>query len=624
MNNKSFPNRLSWKVIKVVAVLFVIALLVVAITSHQLIADEATRSTQYMLHGTISELELPLNEVEITTRTVAAHVATADDIHETETIVRYMVELDSLICGGAVLYPDRETVAATFSYQDSNGTVHTYTVNDKWPADAWVNRCIEMCLSQKKPFWVDPYLAEGSRHIRVTSFCYPLFAVDSTDGDSTLLAVVTAELPVDWMEEKCQGLRPYSHALTTIMCNNCIIGIDDSATIAGIQTAVANNKDLQALQDDMRRGKDSIRRFRNGSTLNFVVYGPLHNGWMVSIVCQYREVLAGSSAMHINLFFIGLVGLVSLFFICRRTIRRTTLPITQLSDAALKMAKGDFQTQLPEIKSQDEMKHLRDSFVYMQNSITEYIEELRTTTASNERMESELNVARNIQMGMLSTNFPPQLAAMLVPAKEVGGDLYDFIVKEGNIYFAVGDVSGKGVPASLMMAITRASLRFVAGMNLTLDQTVARINNGIVEANANNMFVTLFVGRINMSTGRFDYCNAGHNPIIIIPPDGEPFFLKAKPNLAVGLFPDFHYQSECMTLSPGTRIVAYTDGVNEAERGDKSLYGNDRLLQWAKGDWMHDNKTTEHEVVDSLFNDVKLFTEDNPQNDDITIMSLKL
>jgi sigma-B regulation protein RsbU (phosphoserine phosphatase) len=295
-----------------------------------------------------------------------------------------------------------------------------------------------------------------------------------------------------------------------------------------------------------------------------------------------------------------------------------TTPITQLSDAALRMAKGDLNTQLPQIKSNDEMMHLHDSFVYMQNSITEYIEELKATTAANERMESELGVARNIQMGMLRTDFPPNVAAMLVPAKEVGGDLYDFVQKGSYLYFTIGDVSGKGVPASLMMAITRAGLRFVAGMEQTMDKLLERVNVSVTDTNSNDMFVTLFMGRINMETNHMEYCNAGHNSIIVVPPDGDPYFLKAKPNLAIGLFEDFVYEAESLDLASGTRLILYTDGVNEAERADKSLFGNDRLLEWAKTA----RGGTEKEVVDSLYNTVLQFTEGNVQNDDITIMSI--
>ena len=233
-----------------------------------------------------------------------------------------------------------------------------------------------------------------------------------------------------------------------------------------------------------------------------------------------EETLAHASRMYLNLIIVGLIGLVVIFFVCRHVIRTKTRPVT---------------------------------------------EELQTTTIANERMESELNVARNIQMGMLNTDFPAQLHAMLCPAKEVGGDFYDFSLKDDQMYFAIGDVSGKGVPASLMMALTSVIMRFVAGLGLPINTMLERINNSVCKANSHGMFVTLFVARIDLKTGHMEFCNAGHNSIVVIPPDENPYFLKAKPNLAIGLLGDFHYEGESLELKPGTRLIAYTDGVTEAE-----------------------------------------------------------
>lgn len=618
--SRSFARHLSRRVTIVVAVIFVAELIVVGMTTNKIIAEEAAVSTRHMLKGTISEIELPLGKIEIATGTVAALISSMPNVSYAEMVMKRTVEVDTLICGGSVIYPTADGPKALMSYQDSANVVHSYPLMGGWAKDSWVCRCLDFVNQRRGPFWVEPYQAEGKRNQRVTAYCYPIYR--EVDGDSTLYAVVTTELPVDWIEHKCESLRPYPNSLTTIVCGNTILGLHDSVIIAQIKTAVTEDQELQELQEDLKRGVDSMRRIGSGATAGYVVYGPLHNGWTASVVCQYKEVLRRSSLMHTNLLIIGLVVIFLLYLICRLVIRRLTTPITQLSDAALRMAKGDLNTQLPEIKSSDEMRHLHDSFVYMQNSITEYIDELKTTTAANERMESELGVARNIQMGMLRTDFPDNVAATLVPAKEVGGDLYDFIQKGNYLYFTIGDVSGKGVPASLMMAITRAGLRFVAGTEQTMALMLERINASVTDTNSNNMFVTLFMARVNLDTHCMEYCNAGHNPIIVVPPDGEPYFLKAKSNLAIGLFEDFAYEAESLNLAPGTRLILYTDGVNEAERADQSLFGNDRLLAWAGSDLVRNAATSNREVVDSLYNEVQQFTEGNPQNDDITIMSI--
>ncbi len=330
--------------------------------------------------------------------------------------------------------------------------------------------------------------------------------------------------------------------------------------------------------------------------------------------------------MHVVLAVIGVVSLAAIFFACRAVINHMTHPISILSQAALKMAKGNLKTKLPEIKSEDEMRRLRDSFQTMQSSLLEYIDELKTTTAINERIRSDIELARAIQNGMLVKKFPPFLYAMLIPAKSVGGDLYDFTLKGDQLYFAIGDVSGKGVAASIVMAITRAILRFVVGLGLPLDETLLRINNSFSESNELSMFVTLFVARLDLKTGHMDYCNAGHNPILIIPPDDEPYFLHSKANIAIGLMSDFKYEAEQIDLKQGTRIIAYTDGVTEAEKADQNQYGEERLMAWAKGvvETCHGASLQEKDIVENLYNSVHAFTEGNAQNDDITIVSLKL
>ena len=352
---------------------------------------------------------------------------------------------------------------------------------------------------------------------------------------------------------------------------------------------------------------------------------------VISILAQFAvyfafKSLQDSPMMHVVLIAISLVSLAAIFFACRAVIKYMTRPVSELSKAVLDMAKGDLKAKLPEIKSEDEMRRLHDSFQTMQHSLLDYIEELKTSTAANERILSDLTLARNIQRGMLLKEFPPFLYAMLDPAKKVGGDLYDYTLKGDQLYFAIGDVSGKGVAASLVMAITRVMLRFVVGMGLPLDETLRRINDSFSESNEMGMFVTLFVARLDLKTGHMDFCNAGHNPILIIPPDGEPYFLHCKANIALGVFGGFVFEAEQIDLKQGTRIIAYTDGVTEAEKADLSQYGEERLMDWAKGlvETSHAMSSQEKDIVESLHNSVTAFADGNPQNDDITIVSLKL
>ena len=623
MNKRSFSKSLSLRIIGIVSAIFFVAMVVIAIVSHQIIADEATRSTQHILHGTISELEKPLNTVEVTTRAVAAYISTLQtQPNVLQAIASRTVQASELINGFAVLFvlPDGniDTLKpAIFSYCDDEGIQEFHPDQQQLQQlSAFWN--LKQLQQTKKAAWTAPYEPLDSRSTRIVSYCYPL-----VDSKLNVYAIVISDMFIDQIESTVEALRPYDNSIATLIFNkDNIIGIksSDSDLINRYKHSFSGNSSFQEVVEDLKSNKDSLhRRVGKGREIAFVVYGPLHNGWKLSITSPYKEVLRRSTQMHIALLIIGIFGLAIIYFVCRHVIRRMTRPITELSVSALNMAKGNFKAKLPEIKSQDEMRRLHDSFLYMQNSITDYIDQLKTTRNENERMESELNVARKIQSGMLSTEFPPHLHAMVSPAREVGGDLYDFILKGDCLHFAVGDVSGKGVPASIMMAITRATLHFMAGLGLPLHESIGRINNGVADGNSNDMFVTLFIARIDLKTLRMDFCNAGHNPLVVVPPDGDPYFLKAKSNLAVGLFENFPYETESIDLKPGTRLIAYTDGVTEAENAAMEQYGNERLLQEVgKMGLDMDNKT----AVDQIYRSVLAFANGNPQNDDITIISL--
>ena len=213
------------------------------------------------------------------------------------------------------------------------------------------------------------------------------------------------------------------------------------------------------------------------------------------------------------MFWTALAVLLVMALLCYVIIYRLTAPLVQFAQSANDIAHGNFSVKLPRIKSRNEMRMLRDSFDYMQRSLIKYTEELKATVANKERIESELRIARGIQMGMIPKMVPPfperediDLYAMLVPAKEVGGDLYDFFIEDEKLYFIVGDVSGKGIPASLVMAVTCRLFRTVASHVTDPSEIVSSLNNALSESNESNMFCTFFLGILAPAVrGRCDY-----------------------------------------------------------------------------------------------------------------------
>ena len=312
-----------------------------------------------------------------------------------------------------------------------------------------------------------------------------------------------------------------------------------------------------------------------------------HVPWRMALVVPmlYSKVI-GYLLGGLMLFFI-LIGLTVVFFTGRHSIRKASKPLKQLAASADEVAKGNFTAPLPAIKSRDEIHLLRDSFENMQHSLTQYVSQLKDTTAQKASMESELKVAHDIQMTMLPKTFPPfpersdvDVYGTVNPAKGVGGDLFDFQLRHEKLFFCIGDVSGKGVPASLVMAVTRTLFRNVASHISEPDAIVGALNAAIAEDNDTNMFVTVFVGVLDLPTGRLRYCNAGHEAPLLI--GSDVCVLPCDPNLPVGVMPGWGFTAQEVTLAHGTTVFLYTDGLNEAEDASHVQFGDERILREAE------------------------------------------
>ena len=626
MKKRSISWRLTINIVTFVSIIFIVALGIVAWTSYNTIADEATKATENRLDAMIKEIEMPMVEVEISTLSGAQIVnAMASNDKFLERLTYEAVSQSDKVVGCAVAFADGKHHGdhwyAPYSFLNpATGEVTTKQLGNP-DYDYHQMDWFRIPFETGQPIWSSPYYDKGGGECLMTTYSYPV-----KDAQGRVFAIITADVAIDWIDSLVRSIHPYANSLTSILCpDGRVIGIDDPALLEVIRQGGGDNQQLQLLHNEMKKGGDSLIRFRSGGYTRYAVYAPLRMGWSAAIVCRYLDVLHSANNMLNLLFFVGVISLLFFSILCHFAIRRLTRPITELSTAAIDMSHGNLKANLPTIHTNDEMLQLRDSFETMQHSLIDYIDELRTTTAAANRMEGELSVARDIQQGMLRTDFPPYLHALLVPAKEVGGDLYDFVPNaDGSFYFAVGDVSGKGAPAALMMSITRAAMRFVSGMRLSLDQAMGRINNSIADTNSSGMFVTLFVAHYDPATGLMHFCNGGHNPILVVPPDGDPYLLKAKANLALGVIADFQFEAEVTPLKPGTLLLLYTDGVTEAEHADHSQYGEKRLLQWASSPEVQNPQTTPQQVVDSLLDSVHDFTSGNLQNDDITIMGVRV
>ena len=250
-------------------------------------------------------------------------------------------------------------------------------------------------------------------------------------------------------------------------------------------------------------------------------------------------------------------------------------------------------------------------------------DQLEAATTAKERMESELRIARKIQMSMVPSEVPDieglDIYASMNPAKEVGGDLYNYMQVGDKLYFCIGDVSGKGVPASLFMAMATRGFRTLAAMGRTPAEIATRMNIELTENNEEGMFVTMFICCLDLKTGRLEYCNAGHNPPLVGNADGQPAFLDVLPNAPIGLWPSLEYEGEESESFRGRLMLLYTDGLNEAENRQQEQYGEERIVAFLAEHAFQDNR----QLIETMREDVEAFRDGAEPNDDLSMLAVK-
>lgn len=258
-------------------------------------------------------------------------------------------------------------------------------------------------------------------------------------------------------------------------------------------------------------------------------------------------------------------------------------------------------------------------------------DQLEETTAAKERIESELRIARDIQMSMVPNIFPDRpgldIYASMTPAKEVGGDLYGYLLLDNELYFCVGDVSGKGVPASLFMAQATRLFRTLATQHMMPAEIATRMNNALTEDNEQGMFVTMFIGLVNLDSGKMSFCNAGHNPPVLMGRKGETAdgsrgaeFIDVQSNAPIGLFPDIDFEGEQIDDIKGTPLFIYSDGLNEAENKSQEQFGDEQIINVLRFTPFENAK----QVIDKMNELVEEHRNGAAPNDDLTMLCLSV
>lgn len=387
---------------------------------------------------------------------------------------------------------------------------------------------------------------------------------------------------------------------------------------------------LEEIGRTLARGEAGVGTYERPDGTRFVtVFNPIPNtpNWGLGVSVPEAD-LMGRAYRLMRVILWGMAVLLAAVLAQVVLVSgRIAAPIKELQRGAERAAAGDLDQRL-EIRTGDEIQSLAETFNRMNADLKAYIRDLRDVTAVKERVESELRIANRIQASMLPRIFPPfpdieqlDLYATMQPARDVGGDFFDFFVLDDKRFvFGVGDVSGKGVPAALFMVIAMTILRNQASRALPLDQVIARANDILCGDNDETMFVTVFMGVVDPRTGELEYVNAGHNPPLLARAGGDFRRLEVECGRVLGAEPGYAYRSARTVLKPGDMLFLYTDGVTEAMNGREEFFGEARTVA-ALDDLQGE---TVRGVVNGMRAALDGFTADTPASDDVTMLALTL
>lgn len=481
--------------------------------------------------------------------------------------------------------------------------------------------------------WSEPYFDEGGGNAVMSTFSVPFYK--DVRGIRKFSGVVTADMSLAWLQDIISRVTIYRTGYAFLISQNGVFITHPDKYLVMRESIftvaeAANDVTLRNIGRRMIHGKTgfvALPEYFTGKKA-WMYYVPLQSaGWSIGVVIPDEELFADVHRLSRIVLIIGIVGFAFLFFVITAISRNITNPLRKLAQTTTEIAKGSLDVALPQERTSDEVGELTTSFENMQVALKEYISNLKETTAAKERMESELKIARTIQMSFLPKKFPPfpekkefDIYAAIVPAREVGGDLYDFfLLDDDTLFFSIGDVSGKGVPAALFMAVSKLLMKGTVSMEIELSEALARVNRELCTENDAMMFLTYFCATLNFRTGEMRYSNAGHNPPLIRRAGGKPEWLDLPEGFLLGILEDSSYRTETIYLNPGDALLLYTDGVTEAMNTEGLPYSDESLQTLVESLEEAKPETLVQEVV----RHVQDFAGEAPQSDDITVLALR-
>ncbi|MCR4860064.1 MAG: SpoIIE family protein phosphatase [Bacteroidales bacterium] len=631
---RSLAARLSLGLVTFAALIFIAALGYMFVDSQRAVRREAVNRATQILDNVVLRVNSILDDVQIaannTDGLIYEHM---DDPDAIMGLSRNVLANNPELNGCSIsfepdFFKEKGKYFSAYSYRENGSVMTVQEGSDEYQYFYMDWYLLPKLLNQ--PCWTEPFIdvdvVDDHADI-ITSYCKPLSAEDGSYAGS-----LSVDVSLSWLSETISNVKPYENSYSIMIGQGGAYLVHPDTTKLLYQTIFTDtlldpNPEVSELGHAMLKGERGMRHMKVGDNLSYVFFEPVkETGWSVAIICPENDIFSGYKRLRRSVMAIALLGLLLMLYACRWFISRELDPLTRLTRQAALIAKGNFDVELPDTNRHDEIGRLTRSFRGMQSSLADYIERLTETTATKERIEGELRIAREIQMAMVPRVFPPfperndiDLYASMIPAKEVGGDLYDYYIQDEKLYFCVGDVSGKGIPGSLLMAVARNLFRVVSQQGVPPAKVARQINEAIAAENEQMMFMTIFFGLIDLKTGRMDYCNCGHNPPVLVS-EGQSRFLKVKPNTPLGVCEDWDFEGETIQDVRGQAFLFYTDGLNEAENLSHEQFGNDRLLEM-----VGDGKFVSAQLtIEKMLASVSDFVGEAEASDDLTMLCFRI
>lgn len=610
-------------------VLLLLLVLATAWFARRMILEDARRDTHATTQEAAHRLDGALHVVTITTHGISDLVGSAQlSPDELVATLRAMVKATPGCAGGLLVLEPRERGDAPFArYVAAAGNDRDF-VADGYPFrdQGWYQRTV----ASPGGWWSEPYLNQTAGGVWMVTYNMPL---REPGRGARTRGMVSLDLPLANMTDPVDSLAHLPGWRVTLVAPGGTLALNPEVGIE--QRATLDEYIVRAGRTDLRQAAQAVRmrqplQYVHADAVSgerrYTVVEPIgDSGWSLLVAQSYDLITERLASALWTLVAIGTLLALVCMLVVRKLARHVSQPVEGLSLAAARLGHGDYDMPVPHVHRRDEVGQMARTLEHARGSIRQQLREIEDMTAARQKLESELSIAREIQQAML----PPGLMidrehahleayARLEPAKAVGGDFYCFIQTDPDcLWFAIGDVSDKGVPAALFMARTVTVLEVAASAHPSPERVLAEASRRLVQGNDACMFATVLCGRVDVRSGACVLASAGHDAPLLLHADGRHEELPVQPGPPLGFEVGEAFPLWSGQLPAGATLLAWTDGITEAFDRDNHAFGAERIPEALQPG------ATAREQCETLIARVHAFTDPAPQSDDITALAIR-